>query len=166
MATSFGSDFFPTFCNFFLHIFWQLFALFNGTFFLFLFFFFIDFWPTFVITFSKLFRGRSLLGPNFFDLKLTRLTLAAFVMMTRGLSSGALPGHRLTREVAAEVELDGKSDATLSTGHINPQDSALAGAGDLSAYWEDQSQTSTCLICAMCPANHVSVTFSSQCSEG
>ena len=87
-------------------------------------------------------------------------------MMTRGLSSGALPGHRLTREVAAEVELDGKSDATLSTGHINPQDSALAGAGDLSAYWEDQSQTSTCLICAMCPANHVSVTFSSQCSEG
>ena len=40
LATSFGSDFFPTFCNFFLHIFWQLFALFNGTFFLFLSFFF------------------------------------------------------------------------------------------------------------------------------
>ena len=40
------------------------------------------------------------------------------------------------------MELDGKSDATLSTGHIHPQDFALAGADDLSANWEDQSQTS------------------------
>ena len=38
-----------------------------------------------------------------------------------------------------EVELDEESDATLSTGHIHPQDFALFGAGNLSAYWEDQS---------------------------
>ena len=40
------------------------------------------------------------------------------------------------------MEFDGKGDATLSTGHIHPQDFALAGADDLSANWEDQSQTS------------------------
>ena len=65
-------------------------------------------------------------------------------MMTGGLSSGAVPGrHRLTEQRGGvEVEWNGKSDATLSTGHIHPQDSALAGADDLSANWEDQSQTS------------------------
>ena len=55
------------------------------------------------------------------------------------------------------MKLDGKSDATLSTGHIHPQDFALAGAGDLSVDCEGQSQTSTYPIFAMCPANHVSV---------
>ena len=42
------------------------------------------------------------------------------------------------------MEWNGKGDATLSTGHIHPQDSDLAGADDLSANWEDKSQTSWC----------------------
>ena len=88
-----GLIFSQLFATFFFIFFGNFLPFLMVLFFFFFPFFFIDFWPTFVITFSKLFRGRSLLGPNFFDLKLTRLTPAAFVMMTRGLSSAALPGQ-------------------------------------------------------------------------
>ena len=45
-----------------------------------------------------------------------------------------------------QVESDGKSDSPLPTRHNHPQDSALAGASDLSVDCENPSQTARCHV--------------------